>query len=109
VIRVDRHLSRLRSSAGAGTPLEAALEPLLAWMRERPWIADALCAQTDPELFFPEKGGSTADAKRVCAACPVRAQCEADAVRNNEGYGVWGGSVREDRRLERRELSEVAA
>ncbi|WP_337558424.1 WhiB family transcriptional regulator, partial [Duodenibacillus massiliensis] len=31
-----------------------------------------MCAQTDPEAFFPEKGGSTRDAKRVCAKCEVR-------------------------------------
>ena len=24
-----------------------------------PWQVEALCAQTDPEAFFPEKGGST--------------------------------------------------
>ena len=36
------------------------------------WQTDALCAQTDPEAFFPEKGGSTRDAKRICASCEVR-------------------------------------
>jgi WhiB family redox-sensing transcriptional regulator len=35
------------------------------------WQTDALCAQTDPEAFFPEKGGSTRDAKKVCGACNV--------------------------------------
>ena len=30
------------------------------------WQERALCAQTDPEAFFPEKGGSTRDAKKVC-------------------------------------------
>ena len=39
------------------------------------WQHKALCAQTDPEAFFPEKGGSTRDAKRVCAKCEVREQC----------------------------------
>ena len=39
---------------------------------ELAWQAEALCAQTDPEAFFPEKGGSTRDAKRVCGVCPVR-------------------------------------
>lgn len=36
-----------------------------------PWMRDALCAETDPEAFYPEKGGSTRDAKRVCAECDV--------------------------------------
>jgi WhiB family redox-sensing transcriptional regulator len=36
------------------------------------WQTDSLCAQTDPEAFFPEKGGSTRDAKKICASCEVR-------------------------------------
>ena len=36
------------------------------------WQDRALCAQTDPEAFFPEKGGSTREAKRVCRGCPGR-------------------------------------
>ncbi|WP_312180118.1 WhiB family transcriptional regulator [Arthrobacter sp.] len=64
------------------------------------WQADALCAQTDPEAFFPEKGGSTRDAKKVCAACNVRSQCLEYALSNDERFGIWGGlSERERRRL----------
>ena len=37
------------------------------------WQERALCAQTDPEAFFPEKGGSTREAKKVCVGCDVRA------------------------------------
>ena len=39
------------------------------------WREHALCAQTDPEAFFPEKGGSTREAKKVCQSCPVRTEC----------------------------------
>ncbi|MCU1616680.1 MAG: Transcription factor WhiB [Frankiales bacterium] len=70
------------------------------------WRRKALCAQTDPEAFFPEKGGSTRDAKRVCTGCPVRAECLRFALVNDERFGIWGGlSERERRRvrLERRE------
>jgi WhiB family redox-sensing transcriptional regulator len=70
------------------------------------WRTKALCAQTDPEAFFPEKGGSTRDAKRVCTGCPVRAECLKFALVNDERFGIWGGlSERERRRvrLERRE------
>ncbi len=67
------------------------------------WQADALCAQTDPEAFFPEKGGSTRDAKRVCSSCEVRAECLEYALDNDERFGIWGGlSERERRRLRRR-------
>jgi WhiB family transcriptional regulator, redox-sensing transcriptional regulator len=69
------------------------------------WQADALCAQTDPEAFFPEKGGSTRDAKKVCGACTVRAQCLEYALANDERFGIWGGlSERERRRLRKRAL-----
>lgn len=70
---------------------------------ELAWQTDALCAQTDPEAFFPEKGGSTRDAKRVCEACPVSGQCLDYAMTNDEKFGIWGGlSERERRRLRRR-------
>ncbi|WP_081746755.1 WhiB family transcriptional regulator [Arthrobacter sp. H5] len=67
------------------------------------WQADALCAQTDPEAFFPEKGGSTRDAKKVCGACTVKSQCLEYALANDERFGIWGGlSERERRRLRKR-------
>lgn len=67
------------------------------------WQSDALCAQTDPEAFFPEKGGSTRDAKKICASCEVRAQCLEYALKNDERFGIWGGlSERERRKLRKR-------
>ena len=66
------------------------------------WQTDALCAQTDPEAFFPEKGGSTRDAKKICASCEVRSECLEYALENDERFGIWGGlSERERRRLRR--------
>ncbi|UAJ80578.1 WhiB family transcriptional regulator [Leifsonia sp. ZF2019] len=67
------------------------------------WQSDALCAQTDPEAFFPEKGGSTRDAKRICTSCEVRSQCLEYALANDERFGIWGGlSERERRKLRKR-------
>ncbi|WP_329608150.1 WhiB family transcriptional regulator [Microbacterium sp. KUDC0406] len=67
------------------------------------WQADALCAQVDPEAFFPEKGGSTRDAKRICSSCDVRGECLEYALNNDERFGIWGGlSERERRKLKRR-------
>ncbi len=66
------------------------------------WMDLGLCTQTDPEAFFPERGGSARAAKRVCASCPVQEQCLEYALRNDERFGVWGGlSERERRRLKR--------
>lgn len=67
------------------------------------WQERALCAQTDPEAFFPEKGGSTREAKRVCTGCDVRSECLEYALANDERFGIWGGlSERERRKLKRR-------
>ena len=71
-------------------------------VEELGWQDRALCAQTDPEAFFPEKGGSTREAKRVCRSCEVRAECLEYALENDERFGIWGGmSERERRRLKR--------
>lgn len=70
---------------------------------EMSWQERALCAQTDPEAFFPEKGGSTREAKKVCVSCEVRAECLEYALENDERFGIWGGlSERERRKLKRR-------
>ena len=88
------------SFAAASEPL-----PVLPWDAGSPaedggWRLDALCAETDPESFFPEKGGSTREAKRVCTGCEVRAECLEFALANDERFGIWGGlSERERRRL----------
>ena len=67
------------------------------------WQAVALCAQTDPEAFFPEKGGSTREAKSVCKVCEVKNECLEYALTHDERYGIWGGlSERERRKLRRR-------
>jgi WhiB family transcriptional regulator, redox-sensing transcriptional regulator len=66
------------------------------------WQERALCAQTDPEAFFPEKGGSTREAKRICLGCEVRDSCLEYALAHDERFGIWGGlSERERRRLKR--------
>jgi WhiB family redox-sensing transcriptional regulator len=65
---------------------------------ELSWQERALCAQTDPEAFFPEKGGSTRDAKKVCVGCDVRAECLEYALEHDERFGIWGGLSERERR-----------
>jgi WhiB family transcriptional regulator, redox-sensing transcriptional regulator len=82
---------------------DAAALPVPDAGEERPgWQDRALCAETDPEAFFPEKGGSTREAKRVCGSCEVRAECLEYALESDEKFGIWGGlSERERRRVKR--------
>jgi WhiB family transcriptional regulator, redox-sensing transcriptional regulator len=67
------------------------------------WQQDAPCGQTDLEAFFPGKGGSVREAKRVCASCDVKERCLEYAMKNDERFGVWGGLSERDRRKLRRE------
>ncbi|MYT24598.1 WhiB family transcriptional regulator [Streptomyces sp. SID7760] len=68
------------------------IQPLPAWM------ADGICAQTDPDLFYPDPGGQALPAKTICTSCPVRPECLEHAIANGEKYGVWGGTSERQRR-----------
>ena len=88
----------------------AAAIPLLALggTDERDWRELALCAQVDPELWFPESGQPNGKAKLVCSWCDVQAECLAFALHANEQFGVWGGLSPEERRRLRRRQREAA-
>lgn len=74
----------------------------LAHEQDDQWRDAALCTQTDPEAFFPDKGGSTREAKRICQGCEVRLKCLQAALDNDERFGIWGGlSERERRHIKR--------
>ncbi|ALL79995.1 hypothetical protein AD006_32625 (plasmid) [Pseudonocardia sp. EC080610-09] len=87
---------------------------MLALLAESPpteldWRDRGLCAQTDPEAFFPEKGGSTRPAKRTCDRCEVRSDCLAYALEHDERFGIWGGKSERERRQIRREQQPEGA
>ncbi|GEM_PF-2094034 len=63
-----------------------------------PWAGQALCAQTDPDLFFSDSVTQTEQAKETCRRCPVRAECLSHALEAREDFGVWGGLDRDERR-----------
>jgi WhiB family redox-sensing transcriptional regulator len=79
--------------------------------REKRWQDLANCLGVDPDLFFPERGASTKEAKEVCRGCVVREDCLEYALANGEKFGIWGGmSERERRRVRRaRALARRAA
>lgn len=70
-------------------------------LRDTAWMAGALCAQTDPEAFFPEKGGDNRRAKAVCSFCPVLADCREWAIPQEDLHGICGGMSVTERRRER--------
>ena len=61
-----------------------------------PWMENAVCRQTDPELWFPELGSSGRVAKQICQQCPVLEQCLAYALEHQE-RGIWGGTSEKQR------------
>jgi hypothetical protein len=69
------------------------------------WRDDALCRQIDSAIFFPPKGESTKQAKRICGLCEVRAECLAEALsrRPKDDYGIWGGLSEGERKRLRRQ------
>ncbi|HZE31610.1 MAG TPA: WhiB family transcriptional regulator [Actinoallomurus sp.] len=67
------------------------------------WTDLAACKGVDPELFYPVSAAGPAqlqveEAKRVCAGCPVTADCLNWALRAGEPAGVWGGTTPDERR-----------
>jgi WhiB family redox-sensing transcriptional regulator len=79
-----------------------------SWRKLNPpgeWADEGLCAQTDPEMFFPEKGGDPTRAKAVCRRCPVRAACLDYAMANKEAFGIWGGLSERERHALRKNQS----
>ncbi|MFG2001642.1 WhiB family transcriptional regulator [Spirillospora sp. NPDC048911] len=101
--------ARQRRHPVAAAPPPLVLLPRDLWAPEPHWTELALCAQTDPDSFFPEQGGDTRPAKKVCMACEVRTQCLDYALDNDERFGIWGGLSERQRRKLRRASTEVAA
>lgn len=66
------------------------------------WVSRGNCRGIPADLFFPERGASTTDARAVCAGCVVREECLEYALANDIRFGIWGGhSERERRRMRR--------
>jgi len=72
------------------------------------WQDNGLCKESDPEAFFPEKGGSTKQAKAVCKRCPITEKCLQYALDQRERFGIWGGKSEYERRQLLKELDETA-
>lgn len=104
---IQHRTETVPQAAGNGPPLD------LSWLTSPEWMHDALCAQTDPEIFFPDKGGSTREAKGVCARCPVAAECLDYALSDEQTsytspfyFGIWGGTSERERRTIRKQLDQ---
>ena len=82
-----------------------SLAELLSLESNAEWRQHANCIGVDPDLFFPERGASTKEAKEVCEGCTVRKECLEYALQRGEKFGVWAGTSERERRRIRRERS----
>ncbi len=89
---------------------DEAIFALVPSVKLRDLAADSmLCAQTDPEAFHPEKGGSTRQAKQVCLRCDIREKCLQWALDTDQRFGVWGGTTERERRVIKSQRKLLAA
>src|SRR6478752_3758084 len=65
------------------------------WVED--WASAAACRQTQPDQLFV-RGAEQNKAKQLCAGCPVRTECLAEALDNQIEWGVWGGMTERERR-----------
>lgn len=86
----------IKRDDGVNVPLP---DPPATGSGDRAWMQDGRCAEVDPELWFPEKGGSARPAKNICAGCEVATLCLQYALDNRERHGIWGGKTERERAL----------
>ena len=73
------------------------------------WRQYARCLGADPEIFYPPTDPTTAaEAKAICAVCPVREPCLEYAITAREKQGVWGGLTERERRRMIRQRRKTA-
>ncbi|MFF2080604.1 WhiB family transcriptional regulator [Kitasatospora sp. NPDC058162] len=78
------------------------------------WRMRSVCAEEDPELFFPVGENGIAllqaeEAKAVCRRCPVMEQCLTWALETGQDAGVWGGMSEQERRAMKRRAARNRA
>lgn len=97
-----------KSGVGSVPSIPRLIE-LMASAGTSDWESDALCAQTDPEEFFPDRGGNAKVPKKVCRGCPVKDECLGAALANDERFGIWGGLSERERRNLQKQIEASAA
>jgi len=96
--RLNGHGLHVERDRGDRHPL---LDELLGV--ELSWVTDeALCAQADPESFWPEQGSPAVVALEICQRCPLIDPCKSYGMTHAEFGGVWGGTTSTERRRTRR-------
>jgi WhiB family transcriptional regulator, redox-sensing transcriptional regulator len=83
------------------------MEETVTAVHHQDWTALAKCRGTEDAMF-----GTPFDQKRaslLCASCPVRSDCLAEALDNRIEWGVWGGMTERERRLLLRQRADISS
>jgi WhiB family redox-sensing transcriptional regulator len=78
------------------------------------WGGRAICTQADRDVWYPDHHALIAEAKRICAACPVQAECLNYALSAADTWrgvttGIWGGTTPRERSRLRQARKAIAA
>ena len=71
------------------------------------WFDEAVCAQVDANLWFPDKGKRGSAAKAICRTCPVIDACLAHALADPSIQGIWAATSEKERAKLRREAANA--
>lgn len=96
---------RYETGVDDDTDVDDRLEEFVAALRTPQWMRQAACKGTDPDLWFPERGELTSEARAICQTCPVRQNCLEYGLR--ERFGIWGGMSERARRQLRHQRTVV--
>ncbi|HZR48714.1 MAG TPA: WhiB family transcriptional regulator [Streptosporangiaceae bacterium] len=100
---------QIKSADGTEIVLLGKVSAAVTTARLGQWAQHAVCADTDSEIFFPAHDDPGTEAKQICRRCPVRRECLAFAITNDERFGIWGGLDPDERRNLRRSLQRRKA
>lgn len=80
--------------------------PAIDWKPDTPeWMDWASCAEIGGDAWFPEPSANAREAKAICAACPVLAECLQYAMDDPSLTGIWGGLTQTQRQELRRDIT----
>jgi WhiB family redox-sensing transcriptional regulator len=103
---------RIIVEQGANVSIDEVVDAALSWLASKQrgaWTVQGACYGMNGKGFYPERGESVAEGKAVCARCPVRATCLAEALLKRERFGIWGGVSERGRQRMRAEFFKALA
>jgi WhiB family redox-sensing transcriptional regulator len=114
-VRAERRRERERVTTRARRARKRPARPGASRRHASPDFPTAACQTADPDLFFGpdaererDRQRRVAQAKAICAGCPIRAACLAWALDTNQTYGIWGGADEAERRAMLRQARKAS-